>query len=82
MPITRLKLSKAVCSLVLCHDINAQVKVHDVRKMASSFVLQEAMDIKEVSEALRWRETATFLRHYFGHLPQLDTSLRLPSNGT
>ena len=81
-PITRFQLSKAVCSLVLRYDSNAKVKVRKVRKMASSYALQEAMDIKEVSKALRWRDPATFLRHYFGHLPQLDTSLRLPSNSS
>ena len=81
-PMTRFQLSKAVCSLVLRYDSNAKVKVRKVRKMASSYALQEAMDIKEVSKALRWRDPATFLRHYFGHLPQLDTSLRLPSNSS
>ena len=50
--------------LVLKGDPDAKVKVHDIRKFASSPSLMQLMDVKDLINAMRWKSALAFFRHY------------------
>ena len=53
-PLTVFMLSRLICRIVLKGDPAAKVKVHDIRKFASSLSLMQLMDVKDLLGAMRW----------------------------
>ena len=63
-PIRLFQLSKRVCTLILKGDPSSKVKIHDVRKFASSLSFMNNMDIKELLHAMNWKSSTAFFKHY------------------
>lgn len=72
------ELSKLICRFVLEGDPTAKVKVHDIRKLASSLSLMQHMDVKDVMEAMQWKSSSAFYRHYLTVLARPSQSLVIP----
>ena len=63
-PLTVFMLSGLICRIVLKGDPTAKVKVHDIRKFASSLSLMQHMDVKDLLNAMLWKSSSAFFRHY------------------
>ena len=63
-PISIFTLSKLVVKLILKGDSQNKVKVHDIRKYASSLSFMDSMDIKDLLHSMHWKSSAAFYRHY------------------
>ena len=63
-PISIFTLSKLVVKLILKGNSQNKVKVHDIRKYASSLSFMDLMDIKDLLHSMHWKSSAAFYRHY------------------
>ena len=63
-PLTVFRLCGLICRIVLKGDPTAKVKVHDIRKFASSLSLMQLMDVKDLLNAMHWKSSSVFFRHY------------------
>ena len=64
LPISLFTLSRYICRLILKGDPVTRVKVHDIRKLASSLSFMSNMDVKELLQAMNWRSSSAFFNHY------------------
>ena len=78
-PLTVFKLSRLICRIVLKADPDAKVKVHDIRKFASSLSLMQCMDVKDLLNAMRWKSSSAFFRHYLSLTSRPTQSVAIPS---
>ena len=72
------QLSTHICKLVLEADEETRVKVHDVRKYASSCSLAQTMLIGELTNAIGWSSPVTFYKHYLSATEPLAVNVVLP----
>ena len=74
------KLSTHICQLILMADpvTNRKVKVHDVRKYASSYAFLNTMLVGELVSAMNWSSPVTFFKFYFTQTEPLDRPVSLP----
>ena len=63
-PLTIFALSRLVVKLILKGDPETKVKVHDIRKYASSLAFMKMMDIKDLLHSMKWKSSSAFYRHY------------------
>ena len=59
-PLTVFMLSRLVCRIVHKVDPAAKVKVHDIRKFASSLSLMQLMDVEDLLNAMNWKTSSAF----------------------
>ena len=78
-PLTVFMLSRLICRLVLKADPAAKVKVHDIRKFASSLSLMQCMDVKGLMNAMRWKSSSAFFRHYLSITSRPTQPVAIPS---
>ena len=78
-PLTVFQLSRLICRLVLKADPEAKVKVHDIRKFASSLSLMQCMDVKGLMNAMRWKSSSAFFRHYLSITARPTQPVAIPS---
>ena len=78
-PLTVFMLSRLICRIVLKADPAAKVKVHDIRKFASSLSLMQCMDVKDLLNAMRWKSSSAFFRHYIFLTSRPTQSVAFPS---
>lgn len=57
---------------------NRKVKVHDVRKYASSYAFLNTMLVGELVSAMNWSSPVTFFKFYFTQTEPLDRPVSLP----
>ena len=67
-----------ICKLVLEADEETRVKVHNVRKYASSCSLAQTMLIGELTNAIGWSSPVTFYKHYLSATEPLAVNVVLP----
>ena len=72
------KLSSHLCSLILQADPNTKVKIHDVRRYASSCALAETMLMGDLVSSMNWSNQATFVKFYLTQTDPLDRPAALP----
>ena len=77
-PLTVFMLSRLICRLVLKADPAAKVKVHDIRKFASSLSLMQCMDVKGLLNAMRWKSSSAFFRHYLSITTRPSQPVSIP----
>ena len=77
-PLSIFMLSRLICRIVLKGDPFAKVKVHDIRKFASSLSLMQHMDVKELLNAMRWKSSSAFFRHYLILTPRPTQAVLVP----
>ena len=65
--------------MVLKADPAAKVKVHDIRKFASSLSLMQCMDVKTLLNSMRWKSSSAFFRHYLSITSRPTHSVAIPS---
>ena len=63
-PLTVFMLSRLICRIVLKADPDTKVRVHDIRRFASSLSLMQCMDVKGLLNAMRWKSSSAFFRRY------------------
>ena len=78
-PLTVFQLSRLICRIVLKADPAAKVKVHDIRKFASSLSLMQCMDVKDLLNAMRWKSSSAFFRHYLSITARPSHTVAIPS---
>ena len=72
------KLSSHLCSLILQADPNTKVKIHDVRRYASSCALAETMLMGDLVSSMNWSNQATFVKFYLTQTDPLDRPAAFP----
>ena len=72
------KLSSHICQVIGLADPVAKIKVHDVRKYASSCSFVNTMLVGDLVSAMNWSSPGTFFKFYFTQTEPLRTTVALP----
>ena len=72
------KLSYHICQIIRLADPVAKIKVHEVRKYASSCSFVNTMLVGDLTSAMNWSSPATFFKFYFTQIEPLSTPVTLP----
>ena len=76
--LTIYKLGSHICQLIRLADPVSKIRVHDVRKYASSHGLVNAMLIGELVSAMNWSSPVTFFKFYFTQMEPVDRPVSFP----
>ena len=68
------KLTRIICNFIRQGCPGVQVRVHDLRKLASSLSLIKCMNISFFANTMNWNSPSTFIKFYFQQtsLPNLE----------
>ena len=72
------ELKTHIINIVLLGDPQTRVKVHDVRKYATSCALAETMLVGELVRTVGWSSAGTFFRYYLTQTEPLPMPVSLP----
>ena len=76
--LTIYKLGGHICQLIRLADPVSKIRVHDVRKYASSYSLINAMLIGELVSAMNWSSPVTFFKFYFTQTEPMERPVSFP----
>ena len=68
------KLRLFICSFIRSSDPAAFPKVHDLRKVASSYAFFRTMSLEDICEVTGWSSCRVFKRHYLSCLQEVGSS--------
>ena len=74
------KLTSHICQIIRLADPVAKIKVHEVRKYASSLSFINSMLVGELTSAMNWKSPAAFYKFYFTQVEPPKTPVILPVN--
>ena len=74
------QLGNLICKLIKKANPGLEATVHELRKFAASYALQEIMDTEELAKAMDWSSAKIFFRNYLCNIAPLSQSVTLPSS--
>ena len=70
-PMSSAQIRAAMTSLIKLSNPDSIPKMHDIRKMASSYAFFNDMSIEDMSRSTGWSSSRVFLRHYLKEVEDL-----------
>ena len=74
------KLTYHICQIIRLADPVAKIKVHEVRKYASSLSFINSMLVGELTSAMNWKSPAAFYKFYFTQVEPPKIPVVIPVN--
>ena len=72
------KLTSHICQIIRLADPVAKIKVHEVRKYASSLSFINSMIVGDLTSAMNWKSPAAFFKFYFSQVEPTSTPVIIP----
>ena len=69
------KLRWYICKFIRLGDPGSFPKVHDLRKVASSYAFFNSMNTEEICSLVGWSSFRTFKRHYLKSIKEVKSAL-------
>ena len=70
-PMSSAQIRAAMTSLIKASNPDSIPKMHDIRKMASSYAFFNDMSLKDMSHSTGWSSSSVFLKHYLKEVEDL-----------
>ena len=67
MPLSRLHISKVLCSVIETADPGKAPKGHDVRAMSASLAFLRHYSLGRIQQEGQWASDHSFVHHYLDH---------------